>query len=119
MNEFLRELEERLLDPAVRRDRAQVDALLDAEFREFGKSGRAFDKAEILDLLEQEGELQYTLALEEFAAATLADGVVLVTYISTWTNLETAEVVRARRSSIWVQHEDGWKMRFHQGTRIP
>ena len=117
--EILRELEERLLDPAVRRDRAQVEALLDDEFREFGKSGRAFDKAGVLDLLEQEAELQYTLGLEEFAAATLAEGVVLVTYCSVWTDLERGDVVRARRSSIWVLRAGGWKMRFHQGTRIP
>ena len=117
--EILRTLEERLLDPAVRQDRAQVDALLDDEFREFGKSGRAFDKAEILDLLQQEAELRYTLALEDFAAATLAEGVVLVTYRSVWTDLESGEVVRARRSSIWILRADGWKMRFHQGTPIP
>ncbi len=117
--QILRTLEERLLDPTVRRDRAQVEALLDDEFCEFGRSGRAFDKPEILDLLEQEAELRYTLALEEFAPATLAEGVVLVTYRSVRTDLESGKVLQARRSSIWILRADGWKMRFHQGTPIP
>ena len=38
----------RLLQPLVRRSRADVDALLDPEFAEFGASGRRWSRAEIL-----------------------------------------------------------------------
>ena len=27
--------------------------------------------------------------------------------------------IRSRRSSTWVRHDDRWRMRFHQGTRLP
>jgi hypothetical protein len=49
----------------------------------------------------------------------LAEGVVLVTYRSVRTDLESGKVLQARRSSIWILRADGWKMRFHQGTPIP
>ena len=43
----LRGYEERILDPAVRADPAQIRALLAPEFGEFGASGRVFDRGDI------------------------------------------------------------------------
>ena len=44
----------RLLEPAVRRDPRQVDALLHPDFFEFGASGHRWERREIIDLLAEE-----------------------------------------------------------------
>ena len=49
------ESELRLLQPQVRRTRADVDALLDPEFAEFGADGRRWSRPEILASLASEG----------------------------------------------------------------
>lgn len=49
-------LEEHLLDPAVRRDSKAVVSYLTDDFLEFGASGRAFDKAAILEDLAKESQ---------------------------------------------------------------
>ncbi len=104
-------LEQRLLDPAFRKNRAAVAHLLAAAFREFGKSGRAYTKEEILDLLA--GEEPQTITIEDFSTASLAEDVALVTYTS------VSGEVRARRSSVWVWRDGRWQMCFHQGTLLP
>ena len=117
--EFFEELERRLHDPAVRRDRAQVHTLLADEFREFGSSGRIYDKDLMLELLQKESTPLYVLSAEGFATQELAENVVLLTYVSTRTNLESGDIVRALRSSVWVKRSGLWQMYFHQGTPIP
>jgi hypothetical protein len=107
--QVLRDLEERLLHPAVRASPEEVATLLADEFIEFGSSGRIYDKQQIIRLLQEEqGEAQLTLA--EFSARRLSADVALVTY----------RVLESRtiRSSIWNFQEGRWRMVFHQGTKI-
>jgi hypothetical protein len=103
---ILREFEASLLTNAVRKDRARVSGMLADEFREFGRSGTVYTKAEILNFLGAEEENQ-----------PVADGVALVTYRSERTELG-GETVRALRSSLWVWREERWQMVFHQGTAL-
>jgi hypothetical protein len=104
-----------LLDPAFRRDRTEVAALLAADFFEFGASGRIWNRDQILHLLATE---DYSPpALEDFACRSLAEGVVLVTYRTVRTNAETGLRESALRSSIWVLESGKWVVRFHQGTQ--
>jgi hypothetical protein len=106
----------RLLEPAVRRDSRQVDALLHPDFVEFGVSGRRWERREIIDALAEEdrgGGADLVVAVSELAGRRLADGLVLVTYIS------EDDQRRCRRSSIWRRTEAGWRVLFHQGTLIP
>ena len=102
-------LELRLLDPAVRADRREVERLLHPEFREIGASGRLWDREEMVAALAEEPGTAATAS--EVEARVVADGVVLVTYIA-----ESA-AGRSRRSSLWVRGDDGWRVLFHQGTR--
>ena len=51
---LLRNLEEQLLRPEIRKSRERLNELLADGFAEFGSSGRVFDKAEILERLPQE-----------------------------------------------------------------
>ena len=106
------ECELRLIDPAVRREADQVDALLDPEFVEFGASGRRWQRGEIVAALAADPDYAAPMVLD-LAGVSLAGGVVLVTYTS------DDGMRRCRRSSIWRRTTDGWRILFHQGTLVP
>jgi ribonuclease HI len=101
-------LELRLLNPAIRADSDEVERLLHPDFREIGASGRMWDRASMVAALEEEpGSGAQASAVE---ARMVADGVVLVTYVS------ESVAGRSRRSSLWVRGDDGWRVLFH--TRL-
>ncbi len=104
-------LEERLLDPDVSKQPKAVAAMLAEDFREFGKSGRLYDRESILALLA--AEVPQPIAVEEFRAQLLGSEAALATYVS-----RAADGKQARRSSVWVYREGRWQMLFHQGTSI-
>jgi hypothetical protein len=111
---LLRELEERLLQPALRKSAQVVADLLADEFIEFGSSGRVFNKQQIIENLQNEPPTQR--AIVEFNTSVLAAGVVLVTYRMVKYNLAGEEPAYSLRSSIWKLIDDRWKIVFHQGT---
>lgn len=100
-----------LLDPAVRADRDTASRLIDPEFVEVGQGGRLWDHAAILHEFGSASSMPHVM-VSEMDARRLADHLVLVTYVST---IENRSV---RRSSIWRDSEVGWRVMFHQGTRI-
>ena len=112
---LLLQLEEQLLDPSTRRNPDALASLLAEDFREFGVSGRIFDRQQIIDELASESPLHITLSNAAFQK--LGEGVALLTYRSTRvTPVEPA--VHANRTSLWVKRGLGWQIVFHQGTRI-
>ena len=114
--EQLRAFEEALLDPAVRRDRAAVLDLLSEEFREFGSSGRVWTRDQIAELLAK--ETSSPVSIEDFHCDVIAEEVALVTYRAVRTDRATGTPLSSLRSSVWVNEENRWRVRFHQGTRI-
>jgi hypothetical protein len=112
----LRALEERLAMPLPSETRESLGALLAPDFREFGSSGRIYDSSTTLDALTPGGRPR--IVLEDFKAAIVADGAVLVTYLSRnapgpgWKP-------PALRSSLWIRRAERWQLLFHQGTRLP
>jgi hypothetical protein len=114
----LLELERQLMDPVFRKDREQVSALLAPEFREFGSSGRVWSRAAILDLLATERP-QPAPDVEDFAIQFVGPKTALVTYRAVRPPVEGGAPQASLRSSIWVRSDDGWRMIFHQGTRVP
>jgi hypothetical protein len=112
----LRNLEESLLDPAVRRDRARVRAILAEDFLEFGSSGRVWTRNTIVELLTFETKF-VPPSIEDFQCAQLSEHVALATYRTVRTDDTTGERLVSLRSSIWTRESGEWKMRFHQGTR--
>ena len=100
-----------LLDPAVRGDRAAAARLLDPEFLEVGQGGRLWDYAQILTEFGAASSMPHVM-ISEMDARAIAEHLVLVTYVST---IENRSV---RRSSIWRESAEGWRVMFHQGTRI-
>lgn len=100
--------EQLLLDPDLRSSGEDVSKLLHPDFVEFGKSGRAWTAASIIEALK--GGPQVSGVGADFCAHALADDVVLLTY-------RMLGQQGSRRSSVWVRTVSGeWLLRFHQGT---
>lgn len=113
----LRALEEALLDAAVRRDRARVAALLAEDFLEFGSSGRVWSREEILELLTSED--YQPPVMEDLRCSLIAENVGLVTYRTVRTDDVSGIRSVVLRSSLWLRESGEWRVRFHQGTKIP
>ncbi|MCW2810994.1 MAG: putative RNase [Friedmanniella sp.] len=104
-------LEQALLDPGVRSQPAVVEALLHPDYREFGASGRVWDRDAIVAALAQDPGVSGEAV--GFTPVRLGDDVVLLTY-------EVLGEAGSLRSSVWVRGAGpGWRVRFHQGTRTP
>lgn len=116
VSEQLRQLEQTLLKPAVRRNRARMVELLAEDFLEFGSSGRVWTRETIIDLLTKETAF-VPPDIEEFHCALLAPELALVTYRTARFDEKTGERLASLRSSLWSRTTGEWKMRFHQGTR--
>ena len=93
----LRSLEEHLLDPAVRADRAALEAVLTPDFCEFGSSGGVFDRPAIFALLATE-QPQPMPMVQDVTCALLAPAVALVTY-----RIERPGSPSSLRSSVWIK----------------
>jgi hypothetical protein len=107
--------EQALLDPAVRRDRAQVEAFLAEDFVEFGSSGRVSDRQTIVESLATE---DYTApTAEQMRCTRITADVALITYRTTRIDSNSATRSETLRSSLWIKEAGNWRVRFHQGTR--
>ncbi|MCF2145838.1 DUF4440 domain-containing protein [Desmonostoc muscorum LEGE 12446] len=115
---LFRKLEERLLQPDIRKSAKDVMDLLADEFIEFGSSGRVFDRQQIIKSLENEPIEPLTQrSITEFKTLVLATGIVLVTY-RVVRHVSGEKPVHSLRSSIWKLIDNRWKMIFHQGTLV-
>jgi hypothetical protein len=114
LENHLRQLEERLLQPSVRKSAEEVSELLASEFIEFGSSGQIFDKQSIIASLQMEPTAHR--ALLDFNTSALAPGVVLVAYRAVRQGGTAEPPIYSLRSSIWKLIDGRWQMVFHQGT---
>lgn len=111
----LQRLEEGLWRPETRFDEQWMRRVLHPEFLEIGRSGRVYDLAATLAAPAEPFETD--LPLPGFTAVEVTAGVVLVNYVSR-VRRAGAEGLRARRGSLWLRDESGWRLRFHQGTPV-
>ncbi len=116
LTELLTALERELHDPAVRRDRARLHALLDAEFVEVGASGRMYTKAALVAHLSDEAPA--AIHADDFRVVVLAPDVAFVTYRSWRVAHDGARGAATLRSSLWRKTGQGWQLRYHQGTAV-
>jgi hypothetical protein len=114
LREELRGLEDSLANPRVRRSAAKLARLIADDFREFGSSGRIFDKGQIIAELQRQEPCE--LSLQEFQAVYLAADIVLVTYRARAQFSHSMAPRDSLRSSIWRQRNGKWEVVFHQGT---
>ncbi|WP_128431164.1 DUF4440 domain-containing protein [Streptomyces cyaneus] len=101
----------RLLRPEVRSSPELLEKLLHPEFREFGASGRYWDRTSIIEsLLAGVAPGPRPVVVSRMEGVQLAPDVVHLTF-DTENNGR-----RVHRSSLWRRTDDGWQMYFHQGT---
>ena len=115
IRQHLIDLELALLQPDVRASRKQLDALIADDFEEIGASGARFGKAEVLDRLPVERGVSFVAS--DFDARELLPGLVLLNYRGV--RRDALCEVASLRSSLWRNEAQGWRMAFHQGTRLP
>ena len=108
-------LEVMLHQPKVRSDRSQLNKLLHESFIEFGRSGQTYSKSDILETLPTDDSEQVIYS-QDYSLAEIEQGVALLTYKSAQINANGELSRYTLRSSLWQNTEQGWQMRFHQGT---
>ncbi|OKL53812.1 hypothetical protein BSZ39_07545 [Bowdeniella nasicola] len=107
------ELERELQRPDVRADAQRLLALLAEDFIEIGASGKRWDRASILDMLEREAAAPVTIEIENLEGRALSRDIVQVLWDC------VIEGRRPRRMSLWRRTETGWQTIYHQGTPAP
>jgi hypothetical protein len=115
LSEQIYQLEDRLLQPEIRRSKEEIAKLLADDFVEFGSSGRIFDKIQVVEGLPHSPTVP--MVIEDFQIKVLSSNVVLATYRVVRTNEPREEMKNSLRSSIWKYIDKRWQMVFHQGTR--
>lgn len=113
--EAVKQLEVELHQPMVRSDAERARTLLHKSFVECGRSGRIFNRNEILEELSEE-KSGVSIWSQDFVGEEISDGVILLTYLSTHINSNGELSRHTFRSSLWQQTPHGWQVRFHQGT---
>jgi hypothetical protein len=109
---ILTRLEEDMWREGTRFDQTFQEQLFAADFFEFGRSGRVYNRDQIIRLDSQ--PIHAVLPLPNLAIRLLDKNTAQVTYNS---QVEYDGIIEyGRRSSIWSRTESGWVMRFHQGT---
>ena len=96
--------------------RADFDNMTTLDYWEVGASGRRYSRNYVLDMLEerfqqdQSGDIWET---GDFYCKRLGADVYLLTY-----TLLQRRTRKTRRSTIWQQTTEGWKIVYHQGTIV-
>jgi len=114
--EHLRVLETELHILETRKNRIRLEQLLHPDFVEFGRSGRQYTRAEVLEEFSASDATMDEVYAQNFELAELSQVIVLLTYLSAHKGSDGELYRRTLRSSLWVTTEGGWRMRFHQGT---
>jgi hypothetical protein len=115
--EALKALEVELHQGATRANRARMDALLHADYIEFGRSGTIWTRQATLDEFGGGGgDGAPRIHADRFELHPLGDTLALLTYRSAHVNGDGSRHRHTLRSSLWQRSARGWQMRFHQGT---
>ena len=112
---MLQGLEVELHKPSARADASRLDALLHDDFREIGRSGARYGKADILSQLPAEARHAVVVA-DRFELKRLGEDIALLTYRSARLLADGTLDRYTLRASVWERSAAGWRMSFHQGT---
>jgi hypothetical protein len=100
---------------AVRAAPDTVLAILDEEFVEIDSGGRIWNAAGVAEALARNPE-PHDGDMESIRVVRLSDDIYLVTYSSQSTSPSGEALVR--HTSVWVRTDGGWRVLFHQQTRV-
>ncbi len=107
-------LEEKLLQPDIRKSVKGLEAIIADDFIELGSSGRTYNKQQMIDVLPTLPLVE--LNLTDFQVKPLSAGVVLTIYRAAKNSIKNDRTEYSLRSSIWILQEGEWRIVFHQGT---
>jgi hypothetical protein len=110
--QVLKNLEESLWKSETRFDPAHQEKIFAVDFFEFGRSGRVYTRAQVMQSDKQ--PIEAALPLKNFKISSLDQNNVLITYVSEVRSENLIE--KANRCSVWSRLSSGWQLRFHQGT---
>lgn len=111
LKDIIYQKERSLLTAKNRASSTFIKDHLTEDFTEFASSGVIHSLADVIQWLQNSES--FVFEISSFDIQLLSDSVVLATYIF------KVKDSLSRRSSIWVLQDNVWKMKFHQGTRIP
>ena len=117
LNALLLKLEGALHLREVRSSAAQLEELLDDDFRELGVSGIEWTRPAIVEALRDEAFSERTIL--DFRVQRMAPDVALVTYRAHRAAIPERPAADSLRSSLWRLRRGKWRMAFHQGTPLP
>ena len=103
------ELEKSLLKKEFMSDIAYLEKILDDRFTEVGKSGRMFNKQDIISALSTL-EKDRMIAIYNYVCSKIGENVYLIHYITK--NGED----RIFRTSIWIGKDGQFSILFHQAS---
>ena len=95
---------------------SQLKALIHPEFLEIGYSGKTHDYNSTLKNLLSENNSELIVWSQDFRCTKFAPTVIQITYKSALQDKKGNLSRHSKRSSIWVNMTEGWKILFHQGT---
>jgi len=108
------DLEHALWETDKRFDPVLMDELFALDFWEIGRSGRIYQRAELIFPRAAKHPINARLPLENLQVRRLDTATVQLTYVSEI--VSGGRIERANRSSIWSWTGHRWQLRFHQGT---
>lgn len=91
--------------------RENLDARIDDEFFEFGKSGKIYNKLDVIESLSRL-DRDRNIEITSFEIKVLEGEVVMTNYISHEKDIS----ISCLRTSIWKKADEKWRLCFHQGT---
>ena len=115
IKEHLILLEEKLLNPSIRKSIEEVSQLLADDYVEFGSSGKVYKKKDTIEALQKEPAGQ--ISAHDFKVNLLTPEVTLVTYTAVKKDNLDSET-KSLRSSVWQKTGEKWQIVFHQGTIV-
>lgn len=115
IKEHLISLEEKLLNPSIRKSVEEVSQLLADDYREFGSTGKVYNKKDTIEALQNEPAGQ--ISAHDFKVNLLTSEVALLTYTAVKRDNANNETT-SLRSSLWKKTGENWQIIFHQGTLL-
>jgi len=108
-------LEVALHHPGVSCEVVRLEQLLHKDFSEVGRSGRAYDRVTVLRFLGEQ-KVSPPVVSDSFSVYEPTPGVALLTYRSAHRQPNGDLENHTLRSSLWMQVDGRWQLRYHQGT---
>ena len=110
------ELEKSLLTVEVRKSKVELLKRIAPGFKEIGASGSYFGLEYLLERLPT--EQSWSAKVQDFEFTQLNSEFCQLVFRAYIKSSEADCGTYSHRSSLWQKFEDGWKVFFHQGTKV-